>query len=173
MIFGNFTVGRSGVLHRLVMLVVATAAVVSSGCVTTNPDRLPPLDRRFYENLSSAELRSEFMMLRPSKRQAFLERKGLWAEWKRLTAAERAGVQSGEVEVGFLAFAAHMAWGRPADVKVIESGARAVTYEIFIRCTSGPRVGHHVRQSMDCDGTSSERQIAVENELVIELRSLD
>ncbi len=161
------------VLRRLGRILVVVAAVASSGCVTTNPDRLPPLDRRFYENLSSAELRAEFMMLRASKRQAFLERKGLWAEWKRLTAAERAGVESGEVEVGFLAFAAHMAWGRPADVKVVESGAREVTYEIFIRCTSGPRVGQHVRQSMDCDGTSSERQIAVENGLVIELRYLD
>ena len=160
-------------LRRLGAVLMAAAAIMSSGCVTTSPERLPPLDRRFYENLSSAELRAEVLLLRPSKRQAFLERKGLWAEWKRLTAVERAGVEDGEVAVGFLAFAAHMAWGRPADVKLIESGTREVTYEIFIRCTSGPRTGDHVRQSMDCDGTSSERQIAVENGLVIELRYLD
>ena len=152
---------------------MAWCGVVSSGCVTTSPEGLPPLDRRFYENLSSAELRSEFMLLRPSKRQRFLEKKGLWAEWKRLTAAERAGVKNEEVGVGFLIFAAHMAWGRPADVKVIESGTRKVSYEVFIRCTSGPRTGEHVRQNMDCDGTSSERQLAVENGLVVEVRFLD
>ncbi|MGB1700373.1 MAG: hypothetical protein ACPHRO_10485 [Nannocystaceae bacterium] len=161
-----------GRLLRLVGPLCVTLSLMA-GCVTTSPDRLPPLDRRFYENLSSEELRTEFLLLRPSQRQAFLEEKGLWDEWKKLTAVEREGVDRGEVEVGFLVFAARMAWGRPADIKVVEVGNRKVAYEVFIRCTSGPRAGQHVRQSMECDGTSSERQIAVENGIVVEVRFLD
>lgn len=148
------------------------ACVASLACAV-GPERLPELDRRFYENLSSEEDRAAFLDLRPGDRQAFLERKGLWKAWASLTAEERSGVESGNVGVGFQQFAAHMAFGRPADVRVVEAGTRTVSYETFIRCTSGPKTGQYVRQTRECDGTSSELRLAVEDGLVTEIRFLD
>ena len=104
-------------------VVAGVLACVASLACAVGPERLPELDRRFYENLSSEEDRAAFLDLRPGDRQAFLERKGLWKAWASLTAEERSGVESGDVGVGFQQFAAHMAFGRPADVRVVEASA--------------------------------------------------
>ena len=157
-------------LALAVMLVLKVG--LTGGCAT-GVDRLPPLDRRFYEVLASDTDRKDFLGTKPAERQSFLESRGLWEAWQSLTAKERAAVESGAIEVGYLQFAAHMAWGRPADVKVVKAGSRTVLYETFIRCTSGPKTGRYVRQNMECDGTSSERRIAVEDGLVTEIRDLD
>ena len=79
----------------------------------------------------------------------------------------------GDVKVGFKEFAAHMAWGLPARVRDVEVRGRVVHYQTFIRCTSGPRIGDYVRNNIDCDGTSSEVEIAVENGVISELKYLD
>lgn len=157
-------------------LAVATLLALQvglTGACATGVDRLPPLDRRFYEVLASDADRKAFLGTKPAERQSFLDSRGLWDAWGALTTKERAAVESGSIEVGYLQFAAHMAWGRPADVKVVKAGTRTVLYETFIRCTSGPKTGQYVRQNMECDGTSSERRIAVEDGLVTEIRDLD
>lgn len=138
-----------------------------------NPDRLPHLDRQFYENLDTDKQKHEFLKLKESERQAYLEQAGLWAQWTALSSEERDAVKSRSVEVGYKDFTAHMAWGPAADVREAESNGRVVRYETFIRCTSGPKVGHYVRQNIDCDGTSSEVQLAVENGIVTEIKYLD
>jgi hypothetical protein len=143
-----------------------------SGCAH-DPDRLPRLDRQFYENLEDEKDQQAFLRLKESERQAFLEQKGLWAKWTELSSDEREAVKTRTVEVGYKEFAAHMAWGPAADVRDGESNGRVVRFETFIRCTSGPRAGQHVRQNLDCDGTSSEVQLAIENGIVTEIRHLD
>jgi hypothetical protein len=143
--------------------------IAFSGCAN-NPDRLPELDRRFYYNLPTPEEQKEFLRLRDSQRQAFLEQKGLWQKWTALSARERDGVAKGEVEVGFKEFAMLMAWGRPADTQVKSTEHRQVEFHTFIRCTSGPRTGRYVPSNLDCDGTSSETLVAVENGIVTEIK---
>ena len=66
-----------------------------------------------------------------------------------------------------------MAWGLPAKVRDVEVRDRTVRYDTFIRCTSGPKIGDYVRDNIDCDGTSSEVEIAIENGLITELKYLD
>ena len=53
-------------------------------------------------------------------------------------------------------------------MKVVKAGSRTVLYETFIRCPQ-TQDGRYVRQNMECDGTSSERRIAVEDGLVTEI----
>src|SRR5690606_19293655 len=138
-----------------------------------NPERLPRIDRQFYYNLPTQEDRNAFLRLREKERQAFLEERGLWQSWLELDEAERRAVNEAKVEVGHHVFAAHMAWGPPADVKQAEARDRKVYFETYIRCTSGPRVGRYVHQNVDCDGTASEVQLAIENERVTEIKYLD
>jgi len=150
----------------------ACLAAAVSACATS-PDRLPTLDRQFYENLESDREKEEFLDLKAAERQSFLEQAGLWDRWTELTAEEREGVKNRDVKVGFKQFAAHMAWGPPADTREEMAGERKVRFETFIRCTSGPRVGQYVRNNVDCDGTSSEVRLAVEDGTVTEIKYLD
>ncbi len=155
---------------------VAGIAVVGfallCGCATS-PDRLPHLDKQFYYNLEDDKDQDAFLRLKQAQRQVFLEQKGLWQQWTALSVEEREGVKTRSVKVGSQAFAAHMAWGPPADVQLTQVRDRQVEHEIYIRCTSGPKAGQFVRNNLDCDGTSSEIQLAIENELVTELKYLD
>ncbi len=152
---------------------LACLALSAAVSCATSPDRLPTLDRQFYENLENDREKEEFLELKPAERQAFLEQAGLWDRWTELTAEEREGVKNREVKVGFKAFAAHMAWGPPADTREEMAGERKVRFETFIRCTSGPKVGEYVRNNIDCDGTSSEVRLAIEDGTVTEIKYLD
>jgi hypothetical protein len=151
---------------------IAVALFAGVGCAH-NPDRLPHLDRQFYENLETDKQKQEFLRLKESERQGYLDQAGLWAQWTALSSEEREAVKTRSVEVGYKEFTAHMAWGPAADVREGESNGRVVRYETFIRCTSGPKAGGYVRQNIDCDGTSSEVQLAIENGLVTEIKYLD
>lgn len=143
-----------------------------SAC-TPNPERLPSPTRNFYYVIEDASQQADYLRLEDSERKGFLEKLGLWQRWTELSDEERQAAETRDVEVGFKEFAAYMAWGLPADVRVAEARGRQVRYETFIRCTSGPKIGLYVRQNVDCDGTSSEVQIAVENGIVTEIKQLD
>jgi hypothetical protein len=140
-------------------------------CAMT-PERLPELDRKFYDNLPTNDDKSAFLKLEDTQRQPYLEKKGLWARWTELSNEEREAAKKGEVKVGHKEFVAFMAWGPPADSQV-SKGERQVRFHTFIRCTSGPRVGRYVANNLDCDGTSSEIEIAVENNLITEIKFLN
>ena len=149
---------------------VATLLGVCASCALT-PERLPDLDRRFYANLESPEAQAAFLKMRKAEeRRAYLESKGLWEKWQALSAEQRQAVLDNRVEVGFPRFALYMAWGPPADVRVEKTQHRTVEFLTFIRCTSGPRTGAYVKSNLDCDGTSSETIVAVENDVVTEIR---
>ncbi len=143
-----------------------------SAC-TPNPERLPTPTRNFYYVIEDPSQQADYLRLKDSERKGFLEKVGLWQRWTELSDEERQAAETRDVEVGFKEFAAYMAWGLPADVRVAEARGREVRYETFIRCTSGPKIGLYVRQNIDCDGTSSEVQIAVENGIVTEIKQLD
>lgn len=138
-----------------------------------NPERLPRVDRQFYYNLESDQDRHDFLRVKAKNRQAFLEQKGLWQKWTELSDEEKRAVAAGQVEVGHRAFSAHMAWGPPADVRQVDKKNRSVSFETYIKCTSGPNAGRYVHRNVDCDGTSSEVQLAIENDLVTEKKYLD
>jgi hypothetical protein len=148
-------------------------SLLSSGACTPNAERLPTPARNFYYVIEDEGRQLEYLKLHESERQGFLEKLGLWQLWTELSSEERQAVESRAVEVGFKEFAAHMAWGLPADVRVAEARGRSVRFETFIRCTSGPKVDQYVRQNIDCDGTSSEVQLAIENGIVTEIKRLD
>jgi hypothetical protein len=145
-------------------------ALVASLCACAmNPERLPELDRRFYYNLGSEENQKEFLELRDEDRQRYLEDKGLWKQWMALPENERNAVGRSEVEVGFHEFSAFMAWGPPADTQTRDPDGKSVRVHTFIRCTSGPKAGRYVRSNLDCDGTSSEIQVAVSEGVITEI----
>lgn len=144
------------------------AATVLLGCAH-DPDRLPELDRRFYENLPTGVEQQEFLRVKPSQRQAYLEDKGLWDQWEALPKAEREAAARGEVELGFHEFALYMAWGPPADTQDRDANGRPLQLHTFIRCSSGPKRGRYVRSNLDCDGTSSETQVSIRDGLVVEI----
>lgn len=146
------------------------AVAVGLSACAHNPERLPELDRRFYHNLPDPQSQQEFLRLKDEERQAYLQNKGLWERWTKLSAKEREAVSSGNIEVGHHEFAAFMAWGPPADTQVQETKHRRVQFHTFIRCTSGPKTGRYVKNNLDCDGTSSETRIAVENDVVTEIK---
>lgn len=156
-------------LSRLVAGLLLCSALA---CAMTR-ERLPDLDRKFYDNLPSEADKNAFLRLQDTKRQPFLEQKGLWTRWSELTAAERDAVARGEVKAGHKEFVAFMVWGPPADTQGSKAAARDVRFHTFIRCTSGPRVGRYVSSNLDCDGTSSEVEIAVENNLITEIKFLN
>jgi hypothetical protein len=143
------------------------------GACTPNPDRLPTPARNFYYVLEDEAAQREYLKLQESERQGFLEQLGLWSKWLELSNEEREAVNAGDIKVGFKEFAAHMAWGLPANEREVEVRGRVVRYATFIRCTSGPKIGDYVRSNIDCDGTSSEVEIAVENGIITELKYLD
>ena len=152
--------------------VVLTLCLALSAC-TPSPDRLPTPARNFYYVMEDPAQQLEYLKLEESERQSFLEKLGLWQRWLELSNEEREAVETGDIEVGYKEFAALMAWGLPASVRDAEARGRVVHYETFIRCTSGPRIGEYVRSNIDCDGTSSEVEIAVENGIITELKFLD
>lgn len=150
-----------------------TLTLALAAACTPDPYRLETPARNFYFVIEDGQTQQKFLKLKESERQSFLEDVGLWQQWLELSNEEREAVEAGEVKVGFKEFAAHMAWGLPADVREAEGRGRTVYYQTFIRCTSGPNKGHYVRQNLDCDGTSSEVQLAVENGIVTEIKYLD
>lgn len=138
-----------------------------------SPDRLPTPARNFYYVMEDSAQQGAFLDLHESERQSFLEKAGLWERWLELSNEEREAIETGDIKVGFKEFAALMAWGLPATVRDMESRGRVIHYETFIRCTSGPKTGKFVRQNLDCDGTSSEIEIAIEEGTITELKFLD
>jgi hypothetical protein len=162
--------------HDRVVCSIATKVLllctVAAGC-SHNPERLPELDRRFYYNLPSPEDQEAFLRVKERERQDFLEDRGLWQKWASLPEAERKAAGAGNVEVGFHEFAIFMAWGPPADTQDRDRDDRPATIHTFIRCTSGPRRGRYVRNNLDCDGTSSETQVSIQNGVVAEIRYPD
>jgi hypothetical protein len=152
---------------------LALSLTLLLGACTPDPDRLPTPARNFYYVLEDEAQQREYLQLKESERQSFLVELGLWQKWLQLSNEEREAVNTGDIKVGFKDFAAHMAWGLPASVRDVEVRGRVVRYDMFIRCTSGPRIGEYVRSNIDCDGTSSEVEIAVENGVITELKYLD
>jgi hypothetical protein len=75
--------------------------------------------------------------------------------------------------VGFHEFALFMAWGPPADTLTRERDGRPSVVHTFIRCSSGPKTGQHVRNNLDCDGTSDETRVAVQEGIVVEIQYPD
>lgn len=151
----------------------ALSLLLTTAACTPSPDRLPTPARNFYYVLEDESVQREYLKLEESERQGFLEKLGLWPKWLELSNEEREAVSAGDIKVGFKEFAAHMAWGLPASVREVEVRGRVVGYQTFIRCTSGPKIGDYVRSNIDCDGTSSEVEIAVENGVITELKYLD
>lgn len=151
---------------------LALSLCLLAGC-TPSPDRLDSPAKNFYYTIDDEGKRLDYLKLEESERQGFLEGLGLWQKWLELSSQERDAVSTGEIQVGFKEFAAHMAWGLPAAVRDAAAGERVVHYQTFIRCTSGPRIGDYVRSALDCDGTSSDVEIAVENGVVTEIKYLD
>ena len=138
-----------------------------------DPDALPAPARNFYYVIEEDAQQSEYLKLKDSERQGFLEDLGLWQQWLELSNEEREAVETGEVKVGFKEFAAHMAWGLPADEQIKQAKEREVHYQTFLRCTSGPKKGEYVRNNLDCDGTSSEIELAIEKGVVTEIKYRD
>lgn len=160
---------RTTSLARRMLASGVLALTLLAGACANNPERLPELDRRFYYNLDAANDREAFLKLRDEDRQAFLEQRGLWQKWAALPEDQRARAGQGEIEVGFAEFAVFMAWGPPADTQTRDPDGRKIKLHTFIRCTSGPKVGRHVRSNLDCDGTSSEVQVTIEGGRVVEI----
>lgn len=156
--------GGAGIVAR-----VALACGVWLAACANNPERLPELDRRFYYNLETPEDQKAFLELRDDDRQGFLDRRGLWDKWSALPEAQRKRALAGEVALGDTEFAAFMAWGPPADTQLRDRDGRNVRVHTFIRCTSGPKAGRYVRSNLDCDGTSAETQVSVQNGVVGEI----
>jgi hypothetical protein len=156
---------RSGLAPTLAAALLA--AIVLVGCAH-DPDRLPELDRRFYDNLSGAD-QQEFLRTKAAERQTFLADKGLWSQWEALPEDERTAAGRGEVRLGFHEFAVYMAWGPPADTQDRDANGRPLQLHTFIRCSSGPKRGRYVRSNLDCDGTSSETQVSIRDGVVVEI----
>ena len=154
--------GRITALLGLLTLLVV-------GCAMT-PERLPELDRRFYYNLPSPADQTEFLKLEESSRQGYLQQKGLWQRWVALPAGEREAAKGGIVELGFHEFAMFIAWGPPADTQGHDREGKPATIHTYIRCSSGPKRGQYVLNNLDCNGTSDETQVLVQNDLIVEIR---
>ena len=153
---------------RKLLRLLAPIALALAACALS-PDRLPELDRRFYENLPDPDTQEEFLRVKEVDRQAFLEDYGLWQKWLALPAEEREDAASGKVKVGYHEFALFMAWGPPADTQTKDPLGRPMTLHTFIRCSSGPKAGRYVRSNMDCDGTSTETKVSIREGLVAEI----
>lgn len=158
-----------GPLLTIAAMVPIVLLTLTMGACAMTRDRLPELDRRFYDVMQSPQRKDAFLVKDAELRRSQLERAGLWDRWMQLSEEERQAALAGQVEPGFHEFAVLMAWGQPADVQNRErAGERAVVYT-FIRCTSGPRRGDYVKSNLDCDGTASETQVALVDDVVVEL----
>lgn len=144
--------------------------MVSSALVAcaNSPDRLAPPYRQFYYNLPTEQDKSDYLRLKDADREPFLKQRGLWDKWSALPTNERKAAMIGEVKVGFKEFAAFMAWGPPAD-----SQGTNDRFHTYIRCTSGPKRGRYVRNNLECDGTSSEIKLTVQNDVIVEIKHLN
>ena len=171
--FGDMTRSDAPGPGRIPFRFGLAALVFTTLACAHNPERLPRVDRQFYYNLESDQDKHDFLRTKSKDRQAFLEKRGLWQQWTELSDEEKRAVAAGKVEVGHSAFSAHMAWGPPADVRQVDKRNRTVSFETYIRCTSGPKAGRYVHRNVDCDGTSSEVQLAIENGKVTEKKYLD
>jgi hypothetical protein len=156
--------------HRIRALVVSLCAAASMVACAMSPARLPDLDRRFYYNLSSPAEQSEFLEIEEQQRKAYLQKKGLWQQWVALPPAEREAAKGGLVELGFHEFAMFMAWGPPADTQRHDREGKPATIHTYIRCSSGPKRGEYVLNNLDCNGTSDETQVLVQDDLIVEVR---
>ncbi len=154
---------------RVLLVGAAVGVLVASGCAMT-PERLPNLDRRFYEVMPTPEQQKGFLQVEEEQRQAYLEEQGLWAQWSALSPEERKAAERGEVTVGHHEFALFMAWGPPADTLTRDRDGRKALVHTYIRCSSGPKRGKYVRNNLDCDGTSDETQVAINNGLIVEIK---
>lgn len=137
------------------------------------PNRLPPMQRRYYGLLDAKSEQRAFLDMKKAQRERYIEERGWPSAWKELTERERAGVLVNRVEPGFRSFATHMAWGLPADRRVVETRGRKLVVETFIRCTGGPKNRQFVRDNTECQGTSSELQVAFEDDRVTQVQYLD
>jgi len=144
-------------------------AILLSACAMT-PERLPNLDRRFYDVMETPEQQESFLQVDEEERQGFLEKQGLWEQWSALPPEERKAAERGEVRVGYHEFELFMAWGPPADTLTRDRDGRNAIVHTYIRCSSGPKRGKYVRNNLDCDGTSDETQVAIDNGLVVEIK---
>ncbi len=158
-VFGKLRLSRACLLG---VFVVAACAMT--------PERLPNLDRRFYEVMPKPEQQQAFLELEEEQRQDFLEDEGLWAQWGALSPQERKAAARGDIEVGYHEFALFMAWGPPADTIERDRNGRNTIVHTYIRCSSGPKRGRYVLNNLDCDGTSDETQVAINNDLIIEIK---
>ncbi len=160
----------SSKISRMAATVVLCGTLGTTLACAMTPERLPDLDRKFYYNLPSSDDKAAFLKLQDTQRQAFLDQKGLWTRWSELSQAERDAVARGEVKVGQREFVAFMVWGPPADSQGSKAMSRSIRFHTFIRCTSGPRVGRYVANNLDCDGTTTEIKVSVENDLITEIK---
>jgi len=154
---------------RLPLVGAAMGVLVASACAMT-PERLPNLDRRFYEVMPTPQQQEGFLKVDEEARQDYLEKHGLWSQWSALSPEERKAAERGEVSVGHHEFALFMAWGPPADTLTRDRDGRNAIVHTYIRCSSGPKRGKYVRNNLDCDGTSDETQVAINNDLVVEIK---
>ena len=70
------------------VIAASVFAALATGCVHS-PERLPRLDRQFYENLATERDQREFLRLKKSERHAYLVDKKLWQAWESLSPEER------------------------------------------------------------------------------------
>lgn len=141
----------------------------STACAMT-PERLPDLDRRFYYVLPTPADQKGFLSEPEETRKTYLEHKGLWQQWLGLSEEERTAAAQSTIEVGYHEFTVFMAWGPPADTQDRDRDGREATIHTFIRCSSGPKRAQYVRSNLDCDGTSDETQVAIQNTIVVEIK---
>lgn len=154
-------------LSRIVCL--ATGLLLSPVFACANsPDKLPPPYKQFYYNLPTEEQQDSYLKLDDAQREPYLKQIGLWDKWTALPAEERKAAMQGEVKVGFHEFAAFMAWGPPAN-----SQGSNDRYHTYIRCSSGPKRGKYVLNNLDCDGTSSEIELTIKNDVIVEIKHLN
>ncbi|MCA9714267.1 MAG: hypothetical protein H6713_09315 [Myxococcales bacterium] len=154
-------------LSRTVCLAMGLLISAQLACANS-PDKLPPPYKQFYYNLPSEAQKTEYLKLDDSQREPYLKQTGLWDKWTALPAEERKAAMQGDVKVGFHEFAAFMAWGPPANSQ--GSNDRTHTY---IRCSSGPKRGKYVINNLDCDGTSSEIELTIQDDVIVEIKYLN
>ena len=153
---------------RLLRVLLSALTLSALGCAMT-PERLPEVERRFYYILPTPKSQAGFLEAEEENRQAYLERAGLWERWTALPAEEREAAAAGDVQVGYHEFTLLMAWGPPADTQDRDANGRPLVQHTYIRCTSGPKAGEHVQNHIDCDGTATETQVSIYNDIIAEI----
>lgn len=155
-----------------IALICLSYAIALSACAT-RPGALPAVHRGYYGLLEGHSEQRAFLEMDERARQAYADQRGFSAAWERISAPEQQAALAGRVEVGTQRFAVHMAWGRPADEKLLKVDDPERWLETYIQCTSGPRNKKRVHDHLDCDGRSRETQLLFENGRLVEIRELD